>query len=158
MVGSSPGSPDGDDDLAGDHHEKKRQPGVKRACNECRQQKVSLRPSVTHHSLCPPAQINQCQPYPILSTLLLPALLPSAVNAPIAAIAPPWNHYISPVADHWLSFSLKLVAMRCRSRPLHELLQMRPSQARLQDRVQLQARRQAQQTCRDGKGDRETAS
>lgn len=45
MVGSSPGSPDGDDDLAGDHNEKKRQPGVKRACNECRQQKVSLRPS-----------------------------------------------------------------------------------------------------------------
>ncbi|KAH8766664.1 hypothetical protein F5883DRAFT_604374 [Diaporthe sp. PMI_573] len=40
MVGSSPGSADGDDDLAGDHHEKKRQPGVKRACNECRQQKL----------------------------------------------------------------------------------------------------------------------
>ncbi|KAJ0122725.1 c6 zinc finger domain-containing protein [Diaporthe amygdali] len=40
MIGSSPGSADGDDDLAGDHHEKKRQPGVKRACNECRQQKL----------------------------------------------------------------------------------------------------------------------
>ena len=36
---SSPGSIMGDDDL--DHSEKKRQPGVKRACNECRQQKVS---------------------------------------------------------------------------------------------------------------------
>lgn len=45
MIGSSPGSVDGDDDLAGDHNEKKRQPGVKRACNECRQQKVSLVPS-----------------------------------------------------------------------------------------------------------------
>lgn len=33
---SSPGS--GNDD---DEHGKKRQPGVKRACNECRQQKVS---------------------------------------------------------------------------------------------------------------------
>lgn len=36
---SSPGSVI-DDDHA--DHEKKRQPGVKRACNECRQQKVSL--------------------------------------------------------------------------------------------------------------------
>lgn len=36
---SSPGSVLNDDD--GDHSEKKRQPGVKRACNECRQQKVS---------------------------------------------------------------------------------------------------------------------
>lgn len=35
-VESSPGS--GNDD---DHGDKKRQPGVKRACNECRQQKVS---------------------------------------------------------------------------------------------------------------------
>lgn len=40
MMGSSPGSQDGDDDMMGDHGEKKRQPGVKRACNECRQQKV----------------------------------------------------------------------------------------------------------------------
>ncbi|KUI58340.1 Regulatory protein LEU3 [Cytospora mali] len=40
MMGSSPGSQDGDDDMMGDHHEKKRQPGVKRACNECRQQKL----------------------------------------------------------------------------------------------------------------------
>lgn len=38
----SPGSIDGDDDGTGDHNEKKRQPGVKRACNECRQQKVRL--------------------------------------------------------------------------------------------------------------------
>ncbi len=37
---SSPGSVLNDDD-AGDQSEKKRQPGVKRACNECRQQKVS---------------------------------------------------------------------------------------------------------------------
>lgn len=41
IMGDSPGSVDGDDDGTGDHHEKKRQPGVKRACNECRQQKVS---------------------------------------------------------------------------------------------------------------------
>lgn len=42
-MGDSPGSIDGDDDGAVDgHHEKKRQPGVKRACNECRQQKVSV--------------------------------------------------------------------------------------------------------------------
>lgn len=36
---SSPGSVLNDDD--GDQSEKKRQPGVKRACNECRQQKVN---------------------------------------------------------------------------------------------------------------------
>ncbi|KAL8392620.1 hypothetical protein RB595_002713 [Gaeumannomyces hyphopodioides] len=36
---SSPESP-GADDEHGDHHERKRQPGVKRACNECRQQKL----------------------------------------------------------------------------------------------------------------------
>jgi hypothetical protein len=36
---SSPGSIGGDVDEHGD--DKKRQPGVKRACNECRQQKVS---------------------------------------------------------------------------------------------------------------------
>lgn len=41
-IDSSPGSVlhDHDDDTL-DQHEKKRQPGVKRACNECRQQKVS---------------------------------------------------------------------------------------------------------------------
>lgn len=38
-IESSPGSIN--DDEHGEH-EKKRQPGVKRACNECRQQKVSL--------------------------------------------------------------------------------------------------------------------
>lgn len=40
---SSPGSPDADDDHDGldGLDGKKRQPGVKRACNECRQQKVS---------------------------------------------------------------------------------------------------------------------
>jgi hypothetical protein len=53
---SSPGSINDDDH--GDHndqgdHDKKRQPGVKRACNECRQQKVSqpLRPwHLPHHA------------------------------------------------------------------------------------------------------------
>lgn len=41
MMGDSPESDD--DDGTGEHsHEKKRQPGVKRACNECRQQKVCL--------------------------------------------------------------------------------------------------------------------
>lgn len=41
MMGDSPESDD--DDATGEHsHEKKRQPGVKRACNECRQQKVCL--------------------------------------------------------------------------------------------------------------------
>lgn len=34
-------SPDSEDDGAEGSDEKKRQPGVKRACNECRQQKVS---------------------------------------------------------------------------------------------------------------------
>lgn len=45
-MADSPESAD-DDDGTGEHgehgehgHEKKRQPGVKRACNECRQQKV----------------------------------------------------------------------------------------------------------------------
>lgn len=41
---SSPGSNLDDHDA---DHEKKRQPGVKRACNECRQQKVSLSPTTT---------------------------------------------------------------------------------------------------------------
>ncbi|KAG7110879.1 Regulatory protein LEU3 like [Verticillium longisporum] len=42
MVMSSPGSPAGhDDDTLLDGDPKKRQPGVKRACNECRQQKVT---------------------------------------------------------------------------------------------------------------------
>ncbi|PSR75370.1 hypothetical protein BD289DRAFT_379373 [Coniella lustricola] len=42
IMDESPASIDGDDDGdgTGDHHEKKRQPGVKRACNECRQQKL----------------------------------------------------------------------------------------------------------------------
>jgi hypothetical protein len=39
-IESSPGSI-GDENDIGDHHDRKRQPGVKRACNECRQQKVS---------------------------------------------------------------------------------------------------------------------
>jgi hypothetical protein len=39
-IDSSPGSI-GDENDIGDHHDRKRQPGVKRACNECRQQKVS---------------------------------------------------------------------------------------------------------------------
>lgn len=44
-IESSPGS--GIDDEHAEH-EKKRQPGVKRACNECRQQKVSQsRPRAT---------------------------------------------------------------------------------------------------------------
>jgi hypothetical protein len=41
---SSPGSDNDDHD--GDN-DKKRQPGVKRACNECRQQKASLSTSLT---------------------------------------------------------------------------------------------------------------
>lgn len=38
---SSPGSDLDDDHADAADHDKKRQPGVKRACNECRQQKVS---------------------------------------------------------------------------------------------------------------------
>ncbi|OIW26075.1 N-terminal fungal transcription regulatory domain-containing protein [Coniochaeta ligniaria NRRL 30616] len=38
-IDSSPGSI-GDENDIGDHHDRKRQPGVKRACNECRQQKL----------------------------------------------------------------------------------------------------------------------
>lgn len=44
---SSPGS-DNDDEHGDD---KKRQPGVKRACNECRQQKVSQRQALQHEAL-----------------------------------------------------------------------------------------------------------
>lgn len=80
MVGSSPGSPDGDDDLGADHHEKKRQPGVKRACNECRQQKVSPIPS---HSILldlPHAPIPAANPQPV-SVILLPFLVLKSVNA-----------------------------------------------------------------------------
>lgn len=41
-MADSPESAD-DDDGTGEHgNEKKRQPGVKRACNECRQQKVRV--------------------------------------------------------------------------------------------------------------------
>lgn len=39
---SSPGSLDVVDNEDPDEAERRRQPGVKRACNECRQQKVSL--------------------------------------------------------------------------------------------------------------------
>lgn len=80
MVGSSPGSPDGDDDLAGDQHEKKRQPGVKRACNECRQQKVSLTPSHSLPPARPPAHIKQCPAMPNSSIFLL-LFPPNAANA-----------------------------------------------------------------------------
>lgn len=60
MMGESPESED--DDGTGEHsHEKKRQPGVKRACNECRQQKVSL-------SQCCAASIQ------LPSSILLPPL------------------------------------------------------------------------------------
>lgn len=62
---SSPGSIN-EDDHGDQHdhgeHDKKRQPGVKRACNECRQQKVSqpLRPwhlpSVPASPFFPPAK------------------------------------------------------------------------------------------------------
>lgn len=41
LVESSPGSIGGQEDDGLDNDSKKRQPGVKRACNECRQQKVS---------------------------------------------------------------------------------------------------------------------
>lgn len=46
---SSPGSNVGHDDDNGEPDSKKRQPGVKRACNECRQQKVS---HIGNHSHC----------------------------------------------------------------------------------------------------------
>lgn len=104
MVGSSPGSPDGDDDLAGDHHEKKRQPGVKRACNECRQQKVSLRPRHTAFSL--PACTDQLVPavpnYFPSSSFSLP-FLPNAVNAHRSHCAPLGNiiyHQLLTIGHH----------------------------------------------------------
>lgn len=50
IMADSPDS-DGDDDGTGDHHEKKRQPGVKRACNECRQQKVRHAPILSIDSI-----------------------------------------------------------------------------------------------------------
>lgn len=43
LLESSPGSADED---GFDQSERKRQPGVKRACNECRQQKVSQPPNL----------------------------------------------------------------------------------------------------------------
>ena len=46
---SSPGSGEGE---AEEHDDRRRQPGVKRACNECRQQKVSRHPLLSSlHSL-----------------------------------------------------------------------------------------------------------
>ena len=50
VADSSPGSIGGQDDDGLDLESKKRQPGVKRACNECRQQKVShhVAPSSVH--------------------------------------------------------------------------------------------------------------
>lgn len=49
-IGSSPGS-DIDDHDHDAEQEKKRQPGVKRACNECRQQKVSQTPPKSYNAL-----------------------------------------------------------------------------------------------------------
>ncbi|KAL1851364.1 hypothetical protein VTK73DRAFT_9451 [Phialemonium thermophilum] len=67
---SSPGSIADDHDV-GDHSEKKRQPGVKRACNECRQQKVSHLPF-----LPPPPPFPGTPTTPLLPTpgLRLPKL------------------------------------------------------------------------------------
>ncbi|KAL2000792.1 hypothetical protein VTN02DRAFT_2637 [Thermoascus thermophilus] len=44
--------------------------------------------------------------------------------------------------------------MRCHPGPLHHLLPLPPPQARMQDRIQLQAHREAQPECGDGAGDR----
>ena len=51
---TSPGSgmDDEDNSLLGDPNDKKRQPGVKRACNECRQQKVSPSPESLPIAYC----------------------------------------------------------------------------------------------------------
>jgi hypothetical protein len=49
---SSPGSgPEGEEDDHDHDHDRRRQPGVKRACNECRQQKVSHPQQKPRHTL-----------------------------------------------------------------------------------------------------------
>lgn len=60
---SSPNSPNDDHDDDHADGDKKRQPGVKRACNECRQQKVSqptTRLSLSASRLPPPASRSHC--------------------------------------------------------------------------------------------------
>lgn len=49
---SSPGSGDDGYEANGNGSDKRRQPGVKRACNECRQQKVSQEAGVTPVHKC----------------------------------------------------------------------------------------------------------
>ena len=95
MVGSSPGSPDGDDDLAGDHHEKKRQPGVKRACNECRQQKVSPNLSLSYSILL--ARLHKS----ISASRPTPSSMHPMRSTANATIVPPRYHRVPSVADQW---------------------------------------------------------
>lgn len=120
---SSPGS--GLEDDHGDHgdHDKKRQPGVKRACNECRQQKVSCigikDGRASHHH----------------STSFL---------HPFARLYANRQSFL-------LSFC-KAAVRRCAA-TISELLSVQPFKARMQDRVQLQTSWQALQARRDGKRD-----
>lgn len=119
---SSPGS--GNEDEHGDN-DKKRQPGVKRACNECRQQKVS-------------------QPTPAFR-------LPSrSLPPPPPPTAPAPAHQSSTMFANLCH--LHIAPLQRRTDSLAAMLSLHSPQARVQDRDQLQARRQALQARRDGKG------
>lgn len=123
MMGDSPESDD--DDATGEHsHEKKRQPGVKRACNECRQQKVCL---------------TQCC-VPVLSAPLSSPLISSSrqlQSATRGLSAPCPSYKLLRSLANTRPVSCIIVAMRCRARSLPELFSVCSSQAGLQDRVQL---------------------
>lgn len=91
MMGDSPESDD--DDATGEHsHEKKRQPGVKRACNECRQQKVCL-------SQCCASVLSA--PSPLLSCLAVESCKLRPIDC-LRSVFP--TYYV----DHWLTLGTVL--------------------------------------------------
>lgn len=122
-IDSSPGSIDDAEDHDG-RDDKRRQP-VKRACNECRQQKVGGTIPF-YHSIRHTAGGNTdgVGRWIMLERMRL-------ANPTGCAIA----------------------SMRRHSRSLERLFQMPPTETRLQDRVQLQASRKTQPQRRDGTGD-----
>lgn len=114
---SSPGtaeSPEADASDDGHHGDRRKQP-VKRACNECRQQKVS------RSRIGGPTQIS-------LRELNMPYFV--------------------------CQLTVSLASLQCCPRTLPTMLPLRATAPRMQDREQLQARRQTISQCRDGERDR----
>ncbi len=192
VLDSSPASlidPDHDHDLdldldlddradASPDAKSRRLPGVKRACNECRQQKVSqsVKPHVDSSigpsplpSLSYPSRLRTSPPLPsglrpprlavcvAFGPVLLVLLFVDVSVIVIVAVAIVASVVLLLLPSS-LCFSANIscrcpATMRCRPGTLPELLPVQPAQTRLQDRVQLQAHRQAFQARRDGEGD-----